>query len=412
MRILQISDPKNLRKIMQDIKVDDYGIRIMLPKAIHHLIRINSLSCIAANILKQEMLSLGADAAVARNTLTGKAKNTDCLLMGTLSQFTHLIEKLKQQPFGLNRLALDLSRGLDNYQRNNFTLDLGRYKLNIKENRTLIMGIMNLTPDSFSGDGLYKGLPPTSVNRSQTKGTVPDRVVDYAQKLVDDGADVIDIGGESSRPGAKPVPLKEELERTIPVIRKIVRKIKTPISIDTYKPEVARRALDSGAVMVNDITGLRDAKMAKVVSQYKAGIIIMHMQGNPATMQSNLTYNSLLDDIIDYLEKAINRGVSYGIDRERIILDPGIGFGKKLEHNLEILKKIKEFKILGRPLLVGVSRKSFIGKILNAEPRERIFGALSSCILAMKNGVNILRVHDVKEVKQAVKVAEAIINSA
>lgn len=391
--------------------MDDYGIKIMLPKAIHHLIRINFLSCIAANILKQEMLSLGADAAVARDTLTGKAKNTDCLLMGTLSQFNHLAEKLKQQPFGLNRLALDLSRGLDNYQRNNFSLDLGRYKLNIKENRTLIMGIMNLTPDSFSGDGLYKGLSPTSVNRSQTKGTIPDRVVDFAQKMVDDGADIIDIGGESSRPGAKPVPLKEELERTIPIIKKIAQKIKAPICIDTYKPEVARRALDSGAVIVNDITGLKNIEMAKVVSKYKAGLIIMHMQGNPATMQNNPTYNSLLDDIIDFLEKAISRGVSYGIDRERIIVDPGIGFGKSLKHNLEILKKIKEFKILGRPLLIAVSRKSFIGKILNAGPRERIFGALSSCILAMKNGVNILRVHDVKEVKQALMVAEAILNS-
>ena len=401
MRILQPNNHKELKKLMQDIKVDPYGIEIMLPKAVNRLVRINSISCIAANILKQEMLSLGGDVAVARDALTGKVKKTDCLLMATLSQFNRLTEKLNRQPFGLDRLAHDLSDNLTNYQKDEFNLDLGRYKLILRQGKTYIMGIVNLTPDSFSADGLYQGLIP--------KGTVPERVFDFVERMVEDGADIIDIGGESTRPGAEPIPVKEELERTIPIIKKIARKIKVPISIDTYKPEVARQALDNGAVMVNDITGLNN-KMAKIVSKYKAGVVLMHMKGNPRTMQNNPVYKSLIDEITEYLDKAISEAVAWGIDRERIIVDPGIGFGKTLEHNLELLKRLREFKILGRPMLVGPSRKSFLGKILNAGPQERIFGTVAACVLAVKNGANVIRVHDVKAVKEAIKVLNTISN--
>lgn len=409
MRILQPLNHKELKKLMQDIKVDPYGIEIMLPKAINHLVRINSISCIAANILKQEMLSLGGDVAVARDALTGKARKTDCLLMATLSQFNRLTEKLNRQPFGLDRLAQDLSLAIINYQKEEFNLELGRYKLALRQGKTYIMGIVNLTPDSFSGDGFFQGLSPTGLRGTLPKGTVPERALDYVKKMVDDGADIIDIGAESTRPGAEPIPLKEELGRAIPIIKKIAKKINAPISIDTYKPEVARQALDCGAVMVNAITGLNH-KMAKIVSKYKAGVVLMHMQGNPRTMQDNPVYKSLIDELIEYLDKAISEAVSWGIDREKIIVDPGIGFGKTLVHNLEILKRLREFKILGRPMLVGPSRKSFLGKILNAGPGERIFGTVSACVLAVKNGANIIRVHDVKAVKQALKVTEAILN--
>jgi len=410
MRILNPPNYKELKKMMQEIKVDRYGIEIMVPKGIIHILRINSLSCIAANILKQEMLSLGGDVAVARGALTGKIKKTDCLLIATLSQFHRLIEKLKEQPFGLDRLAQDLSGILANYQKDKFRLDLGKYKLNFN-GRVHIMGIVNLTPDSFSGDGLYQGqgLSPSQLKRTAPKGTVPERVINFIEKMVEDGADIIDVGGESTRPGAKPVSLKEELRRTIPVIKKMTKTIKVPISIDTSKPQVAKQALDNGAVMVNDITGLRNPKMAKVVSDYKAGLVIMHMKGNPRTMQNNPVYKSLLDEIIDYLDKAIKQATDAGVDKNKIIIDPGIGFGKTLEHNLEILKNLRELKILGRPILIGPSRKSFIGKILNVGPGERIFGTVSSCVLAVKNGAQMLRVHDVKAVKQALKVTEAIL---
>jgi len=305
MRILQISVPQELKDIMQEIQVDKYGIKIMLPKALHYLVRINTMPCITANILKQEMLSLGADAAVARGALTGKIKNTDCLLMGSLSQFRRLGEKLNHQPFGLDRVGKELLFNLNNYQKETFSIDLGRYKLSLGR-RTLIMGVVNLTPDSFSADGLYQG-----------KGQKPKtkNIIDFVDRLMQEGADIIDIGGESSRPGARAVPLKEELRRTIPVIKIIAKKIKVPISIDTCKPQVARQALDNGALIINDITGLRNSSMARLAARYKAGVVIMHMRGRPRNMQNNLVYDSLLDEVIGYLEQSIRQAVRFGGDR-------------------------------------------------------------------------------------------------
>lgn len=415
MRIIQVSNCRDLTKIMREINVEPYGIKIMLPKGISHLARINSLPSISANILKQEMLSLGAEAAIAKGALTGKAKKTDCLIMGTLSQFNLLCKKLSKQPFGLNKLADELACGLKNYQDDEFSLCAGGYKLKLRRNKPLIMGIVNLTPDSFSGNGLYRE-PCLSGRRARTKNPAclagrrePD-IVDYAQRLIRDGADIIDIGGESSRPHAKPVSAKEESARTIPIIKILAKKIKIPISIDTYKPQVARRALDNGAVIVNDITGLRNAQMRRVISRHKAGAIIMHMKGNPATMQDNPRYESLMDEIIGFLDKAVKAALDSGIDKNKIIIDPGIGFAKTLKHNLGILRGLAEFKILGLPILVGPSRKSFIGKILNAAPCERLSGTIAACVLAVNNGANIVRVHDVKEVSKALKVTGAILN--
>jgi dihydropteroate synthase len=398
MFILQAYRPEDIKRIMQDIGVDPYGIKIMLPKAITHLVRLKSVSNIAANILKQEILSLGGDAAVARDALTGKARKTDCLLMGNLSQFKRLSGKLNEQPFGLGKLAGDLSRTLTNYQKDNFTLDLGRYKLNLGK-RTHVMGIVNAAPDSFSGDGFYA----SAVYRRPSTA-----IIDFVEQMIDDGADIIDVGGESSRPGAKAVSVKEELNRTIPVIKALAKKIKKPISVDTCKPEVAKGALDNGAVMVNDITGLRNPGMAKAVAKYKAGVVIMHMRGKPRSMQKNPQYSCLIEEIIGYLDCAIKRAEESGIDREKIIVDPGIGFGKLMEHNLEILKRLAEFRVLGRPILVGTSRKSFIGKILNVQPQERVFGTVATCVSAVQNGAKIVRVHDVRGVRQALKVLDAI----
>lgn len=390
MRILDINRYSNLQSIMREIKVDPYGIKIMAPKALTFLIKINSVSNIAANILKQEMLSLGGDVAIAKEAITGKAKKTDCLLIGNLSQFRSLHSKLSFQPFGLAKLAQDIPTALSNYQKNNFDVNFGRFKLNFSPGRISIMGIVNLTPDSFSGDGLYKKPLP--------------QILDFAQKLINDGADILDIGGESSRPGAKPVSVKEELSRTIPVIKALAKKIKIPISIDTCKPQVAKQALENGASLVNDITGLRNLKIAKVVANYDAGAIIMHMKGKPQTMQKKPLYSSLIGEIIEYLDKSINQAVCLGVNKEKIIIDPGIGFGKTPLNNLEILKDLKEFKILGRPILIGTSRKSFIGKILHAGIQERLYGTLATSMFAVGNGANILRVHDVKPIKEALKI--------
>jgi len=401
-KVLKIYGSEDLTAIMRELKVDPYGIRIMLPKGINYLIRINSLPGVAANILKQELLSIGGECALPKEALTARNKKTDCLLIATLAQYNCLIEKLKKQPFSLKKLSEDISRVLANYSREAFPLKLGKYR--IEPGRSArIMGIVNATPDSFSGDGLYRN--PIVKWENQRL----DYLVEYAVKQVRDGADILDIGGESSRPQAKPVSLKEEISRTIPLIKLISKRIKTPISIDTCKPEVAQAALDNGAVMVNDITGLRNPKMAAVISRYNAACVIMHMKGTPRTMQKNPAYRALIDEILGFLSHSIEQALQSGINPDKIIVDPGIGFGKTTEHNLEILKRLAEFKSLGKPILVGTSRKAFIGKILDLPVEKRMIGTITSCVLAAANGADIVRVHDVKETAQALKLTQAIL---
>jgi dihydropteroate synthase len=263
--------------------------------------------------------------------------------------------------------------------------------------KTYIMGVLNVTPDSFSDGGLYFD---------------EKKAIEHAHRLVEDGADIIDIGGESTRPGSEPVSLEEEIRRTIPVIKVISKSVKVPISIDTYKSEVARQALDAGASIVNDISGLRfDPEMPKIVSEYKVPVIIMHIKGRPKDMQKNPVYEALIPEIMDYLRISIRLAVKFGISEDKIIIDPGIGFGKTFEHNLEIIKNLKEFTLLGKPLAVGVSRKAFIGKILgDVPPTERLEGTAAAVAISIFNGANIVRVHDVKEIVKVAKVADAIKN--
>lgn len=269
----------------------------------------------------------------------------------------------------------------------NFCLDFSR--------KTYIMGILNVTPDSFSDGGLY-------FNR--------DAAVHRGIRMVDEGADIIDVGGESTRPGSEPVGEEEEIRRTVPVIESLVRKINVPISIDTYKSVVARRALDAGASIVNDISGLKfDPEMPKVVSEYNVPVVIMHIKGTPRDMQKNPVYEALIPEIMDYLRISIRFAMKFGVREDMIIIDPGIGFGKTFEHNLEIIKNLTEFTLLGRPVAVGVSRKAFIGKILgDAPPSERLEGTAAAVAISIYNGANIVRVHDVKEMKKVVRVVDAI----
>lgn len=400
MQIFQINCRDEISKIMHDIGVDSYGIKIMLPKAINFLILLKSISSVCANILKQEMLSLGADAAIAREAITGKSKKTDCLIIANLTQINSLIKKLKLQPFGLHKIAAELDINLKNYTKNNYILPLRTKSLNLSS-RTHIMGIINMTPDSFSGDGLYRLKSHDFLNLALKK----------AQSMEKDGADIIDVGGQSSRPGAKNISTKEELKRTMPLIQLLTKKIKTPISIDTTKTEVARAALQEGAQIINDISGLKDKQMLKLAAKCKAAVVIMHMLGKPANMQKIIKYNSLIDEISSYLKKAIDSAQSAGINPNRIIIDPGIGFGKNPEHNFEIIKRLAEFKSLGKPMLVGPSKKSFIAKVLGEDFKARSIGTLATGVLAAERGANILRVHDVKETFQALKILKTVKNA-
>ena len=259
---------------------------------------------------------------------------------------------------------------------------------------THVMGILNVTPDSFSDGGRYLDV---------------EQAVTHAKLMVAEGATLIDIGGESSRPGASPVSTNEELTRILPVIRVIADTVDVLLSVDTYKAEVARRALEAGAHLINDITALRgDPTMAAVVSEMEAGLILMHMKGTPRTMQHAPEYNDIVSEICDSLQKSIETAESEGITPDRIIIDPGIGFGKTTKHNLEILKRLSEFRRLHKPLLIGTSRKSFIGNILNLPVTERVEGTTATVCWAIAHGADIVRVHDVKANVRAAQITDAL----
>ena len=259
---------------------------------------------------------------------------------------------------------------------------------------THVMGILNVTPDSFSDGGDYFDV---------------SRAVAHAELMVSEGATLIDIGGESSRPGAAPVPVSEELARILPVIRAIVDTTDVLLSIDTYKAEVARQALEAGAHLINDITALHgDPAMPAIVSEMKAGLILMHMKGTPRTMQQAPQYDDVVSEICESLQKSIDIAESHGITSDRIIVDPGIGFGKTIEHNLEILRRLTEFQGLRKPLLIGTSRKSFIGNILKLPVTERVEGTTATVCWAIAHGADIVRVHDVKANARAAQMTDAL----
>jgi dihydropteroate synthase len=262
---------------------------------------------------------------------------------------------------------------------------------NLSFDRTLVMGVLNVTPDSFSDGGLFFDAK---------------NAITHAKQMVLDGADIIDIGGESTRPGSAPLSAKEELQRVLPVVTRLIHEVSVPISIDTHKPLVARACLKAGVHLVNDITGLASPDMATIVAEYDTPVIIMHMKGTPKNMQEHPTYHDVIEEINTFFHERITIARNAGI--KNIIVDPGIGFGKTLEHNLLILKHLDAFTTHGCPLLVGPSRKSFIGVITGLPAQERLEGTIAAVAVAVMNGAQIIRVHDVKECKRAIQVADAI----
>ena len=260
--------------------------------------------------------------------------------------------------------------------------------------RVLLMAVLNVTPDSFSDGGRFSD---------------PDRAVAEALKMIGEGADILDIGGESSRPGAQAISVDEELERVVPIVAELAGRVRVPISIDTTKAEVARRCLDLGASIINDISALRhDPEMAEVVRQYGAGLILMHMRGEPATMQLNPSYTDVIDDVCDFLRSRIEAAIAWGIDRERIAVDPGIGFGKRVEDNLALLGQLASLTGLGRPIVIGPSRKGFLGTLLGRPVLEREWGTAAAVAAAVLNGAHVVRVHAVAQMRDVVRVSQAI----
>ena len=392
-RALHIASPLDAERELQHIAVDTVGVGMMAAKMLTRCVKLYGLQCRQANILKQEMLAVGGDAAVARGTVACSIDTTDVILIGTDKQLHKLCNKLAPQPFGLPSLAAELSLLLSHTATPPQSWKTAQRVLSLE--RPLIMGILNATPDSFSDGNLYLD---------------PQRAIDRALALAEAGADIIDIGGESSRPGAPPVAAAEELNRIMPVISGLAGKISCALSIDTWKSSVADAAIAAGAEIINDISGLTfDSHMAAVAARSGAGVVLMHTRGTPQQMQTNTTYTDLIGEIMLSLHNSVILACDAGISRQHIAVDPGIGFGKGAGHNLEILRRLREFTSLGLPLLTGSSRKSFIGRVLaNRDPDQRLHGTAATVALAVVNGAAILRVHDVREMRDVADMAHAI----
>jgi dihydropteroate synthase len=395
-RSLAIGTPDQARFELELIGADPAGVAMMAGKMFTRCLRVNSLQCRQANIIKQEMLALGGDAAVARGTVACSIVRTDAILIGTDKQLHLLCEKLKAQPFGLPGLAVVLNHLLVDIIQPPERWITSRRELSLE--KPLIMGILNLTPDSFSDGGLFSN---------------PDCAVEHALRMEAEGADIIDIGGESTRPGAKLISADLESGRIMPVIERLSGRLSCAISVDTWKSSVASAAISGGAEIINDISGFKfDPQMPSVAAKCNAAAVLMHTRARPDEMQRNTTYVDLMSEITEELRDCVSRAVDAGVSRDRIAIDPGFGFAKDASGNLELLRRLSELKSLGFPILIGTSRKSFIGTVLGkAIASERLYGTLATVALSVANGASILRVHDVHAAREAADMARAVMQN-
>jgi dihydropteroate synthase len=390
-QVVLLRDLDEVRRVMMRGRVSHEGIRLMSNKALFRAVRVTGIDVRAANILKQEMLSRGGEVATSREVYMLGPGEADCLIMGTLTQFERLLPKLKQQPFGLRALATSIEAALRNFDE---VLPAGPAGLDLS-GAPLLMGVLNVTPDSFSDGASYPDL---------------EAAVAAALEMVEEGAALLDIGGESTRPGAAPVSLEDELARVVPVVRALAPQLPGRLSVDTYKAEVAAQALKEGAYMVNDISALRmDPRMVDVVRDADCPVVLMHMQGEPRNMQQNPQYGDVVGEVYAFFVERLNWAVDHGLREENLLVDPGIGFGKATEHNLELLRNLATFRSLGRPLVVGTSRKRFLGEITGVTvPAERDGATAATTVLAAREGAHIVRVHGVGVNAEAARVARAV----
>ncbi|RXJ95972.1 dihydropteroate synthase [Arcobacter sp. AHV-9/2010] len=368
----------DINKFLENLNCDSGGIKIMSKKAQIHTLFIKNLHVGAANILKQDALSIGADLAVPRGVVIAKEKYVDALLIGTTKHFETLARKELAQPFGLKELAKILK---------DFVKE--------KKYSTKIMGVLNANEDSFFKNSRF--------DNSQASFKI--------EKMIEDGANIIDIGAVSSRPGSLPVSSDEELSRVKDIVQTIYKNRyfeKVDFSIDSYEPKVIEYVLDHGFKIVNDITGLQNDEVCKLTAKYNAQAVIMHMQNNQTNMQEAPFYEDVIVEIDDFFKQRVEKAKSFGVNN--IVLDVGIGFGKTLEHNLLLLKNLEHFKHFGYELLIGASRKSMINMITPTEVINRLPGTLAIHLESLRYGASIIRCHDVKEHYQAIKVFEAIQN--
>ncbi|MBD3824305.1 MAG: dihydropteroate synthase [Epsilonproteobacteria bacterium] len=377
MNIELLSTHSDLKSHLKTLGVDTGGIEILASKGELYYVYIKDLHVGAANILKQDALSIGADLAVPRGTVVAAQSSVDCILIATRRELQILSKKELAQPFGLKGVAKELA-------------EIARLH---PVQRVEIMGIINANDDSFFSGSRFKD----------------SHAINAIERMIEEGADIIDIGGVSSKPDSHAVSPQEELERIRSIVDAVYRQKlyeKVRFSLDSYEPLPIRYALDRGFGIINDITALENDAVCKIAAEYRVSVVLMHMQGRPETMQHNPYYGDVVQEVYEFLHARKERAHSFGIDD--IILDVGIGFGKRLEDNIKLINSLATFRRLGAPLLVGASRKSMIDQISSSHVDERIAGTLAIHLESIENGASILRVHDVYEHKQAIRVRQSL----
>jgi dihydropteroate synthase len=383
MRIYRISrEKKSLSDAVASVGCDTAALPVFAKKTEIIPIMARGIKQSVAVIIKQEMISSKGDAVIHREAITAGVEKSDVILLGTVSVYEDFIRKARAQGYPtLTGLADEIERITAREFDTGKTLQFRGKTLTMDKPR--IMGIVNITPDSFYDGGRYNG-------------TV--EAIERCREMIKQGADIVDIGGESTRPGSEPVSVEHELDRVIPVIELAAKEFDTIISVDTYKSQVAEAALKAGAHIINDISGLGfDNAMPEVIARYHAGAVIMHIKGTPKDMQKDPEYEDVIGEMNEYFAERIALAMKHGIPENGLMIDPGIGFGKKLEHNIAIIANLEAFKIHSLPIAAGVSRKSMVGMLLDRDPEQRLWGTLGIHSLAYHNGANIIRVHDVRE---------------
>lgn len=386
--------PNSLEEVVAEIqKTGAYidGVNLMKWKAMHFLIKIEDVSAIAANIIKQEMLSKGGEVAIHKDACLHKINSSNILLMGTLSQYKGMLSKLQMQPHFLNEETQALENIIYQLQESKHNIfRAGKYSFPLYH-KTYIAGILNITPDSFFDGGIYMNLE-AAINR--------------AKEMIDQGADIIEVGGQSTAPGYSEISIEEELSRIIPIVRALAKEVNLPISIDTAKPVVVEAALKNGCSIVNDIWGLqKHPEIANLAAKYRAGLVVMHNK-------TDNYYNDLIGDIIKFLRKSIAIAVQKGVNKENIVIDPGIGmtFGKDTAQQFEILKHYREFTILGCPIMLAISRKTFLKNYLGVASSDEILPAtIAATAYGISQGASFIRAHDITETRQTIKVIDRVL---
>ncbi|MGA2379179.1 MAG: dihydropteroate synthase, partial [Spirochaetia bacterium] len=385
---IDISSMNDVRRHLGEFDLSAEDMEKIADTFLYCTIKLEGVDTRAANLMKSYLETLGGGIAMSRGAHDYTVRETDVLITGSRRTLQILAARLKGEPYGLDAVSGEIMACTT---AGNRTISWGSRTLDFTH-KTYVMGILNCTPDSF-----YP---------SSRAATIKD-AMRSAHEMISEGVDIVDVGGESTRPGAEAVPLEEEIRRVIPVIQALREDSDVIISVDTRKKEVAGRALDAGADIINDISGLRhNEELARLVARRRVPVVLMHMRGTPKTMQKNPFYKNTISEILRELQPSIAAAIGAGIAPEMIIIDPGIGFGKRSQDNLRIIKELASLKSLKFPILVGLSRKGFIGEILDRPVEKRLIGTVTANTLAVLNGANIIRVHDVADAVEMVKIID------